>query len=64
MTLKKIIEELEKSGISTDIEIDVRIDFLRKTHDNAIRYTKCDTAYTEVDCNGNRKIVLCGTIYE
>ncbi len=64
MTLERLFDFVKKNNIPLNSKIIVRIDFLRKDHDNSICYTECDTAFTETDCRNNKSIVLCGDIFE
>lgn len=64
MTLGKLLDFIKKNNISLDSEIIVRIDVLRKDHDNWLRFTECDTVFTEKDCRDNPRIVLLGSIFD
>lgn len=64
MKLGKLLDFIKENNISLDSEIIVRIDVLRKEHDNSLRFTECDTIFTEKDCRNNPRIVLLGSVFD
>lgn len=64
MTISNLLDFINKNNIPLYSEIIVRIDILRKDHDNCLRFTECNTIFTEKDCRDKHKIVLMGDIFD